>query len=73
MCRFDTLCLMKTAEQWREELAGETSLESIRQIQNDAIMFALRTIVESYRECRANGLDESAAFKVAIDEWSKVQ
>lgn len=28
---------MKTAEQWQEELAGETSVEAIRQIQTDAM------------------------------------
>ena len=27
---------MKTPQQWQEELAGETSLESIKQIQDDA-------------------------------------
>lgn len=31
---------MKTAEQWQEELAGETSVESIRQIQIDALAWA---------------------------------
>jgi len=32
---------MRTAEKWQEELAGETSLESIRTIQADAILGAL--------------------------------
>lgn len=31
---------MKSAEQWQEELAGETSLESYRQVQADAIRHA---------------------------------
>lgn len=28
---------MKTPQQWQEELRGETSLESIREIQNDSL------------------------------------
>ena len=32
---------MRTAEKWQKELAGETSLESIRAIQADAILGAI--------------------------------
>lgn len=32
---------MKTAEEWQEHYAGETSLESIRTIQADALLHAL--------------------------------
>lgn len=35
---------MKTAQEWQDELAGETSLESIRAIQADAMTHAARTI-----------------------------
>jgi hypothetical protein len=32
---------MKTAKQWQDELAGETSVESIQQIQRDALNQAI--------------------------------
>jgi hypothetical protein len=35
---------MKTAEHWQEELAGETSVQSIRQIQADSLCEGLRLI-----------------------------
>jgi hypothetical protein len=35
---------MKTAQEWQDELAGETSLESIRAIQADAMTHAARNI-----------------------------
>lgn len=35
---------MKSAEQWREELNGETSVESIQQIQFDALLHAANVI-----------------------------
>ena len=35
---------MKTAQEWQDELASETSLESIRAIQADAITHAARII-----------------------------
>jgi alpha-acetolactate decarboxylase len=42
---------MKIAEEWQKELAGETSLESIREIQHDAMMEAAR-IVKHERETK---------------------
>lgn len=37
---------MKTAEEWQNELAGETSVESYRRIQSDAIYAAALIIAK---------------------------
>jgi len=54
---------MKSAEEWQEELAGETSIESIRQIQSDALLDAAHFLHQQGHEklaasigLRANGI-----------------
>lgn len=50
---------MKTAEQWQEELSGETSVIAIKRIQLDALASAIRAVA-NYRQSRADAVSEVA-------------
>lgn len=50
---------MKTAKQWQEELAGETSVESIQSIQTDALVAAMK-VLTNYKQSRADAVAELA-------------
>jgi hypothetical protein len=47
---------MKTAKQWQDELAGETSVESIREIQLDALTHAA-TLLTANADSRHRGFE----------------
>ena len=40
---------MKTAQEWQDELNGETSVKSIREIQIDALSTAVKLLIEKGR------------------------
>jgi len=48
---------MKTAQQWQDELVGETSVESILAIQTDALVEAMR-IASNYKKARIEAVEE---------------
>lgn len=60
---------MKTAEQWQEELCGETSVESIRRIQTDALAQAL-FLIDRLRTMR-NTQDIRMAITEEIEKLTK--
>lgn len=53
---------MKKASEWQEELAGETSLKSIKDIQADALVHAAKLVHDisrgTHNELRAVIVDE---------------
>jgi len=49
---------MKTAESWSEELCGETSPQAIRQIQSDAIAYALN-VLRNCNQAERNELEHT--------------
>ncbi len=57
---------MRTAEQWQEELAGETSVESIRAIQEDALSHAAVLLT-------ANAHSPTKGFEAVHRELVKLQ
>ena len=58
---------MKTAEQWQEELAGETSVQSIRRIQANALVAATILVVR----CRRTGIDPVSELAILTDNLSE--
>ena len=66
---------MKSAEEWQSELNGETSVESIREIQNDALLHAGLIVHNMSRgtksEERAIAIDE--ARDLIMDEAKSVK
>lgn len=64
---------MKTPEQWQEELNGETSLESIREIQMDALNSPLLKyeawFYELIRIAKLNGFSTYAISTFDKEAW----
>ena len=57
---------MKTAKQWQEELAGETSVQSIQRIQVDALVSAASIVVQA-RRAGLNPISELVTFTAPLD------
>ncbi len=60
---------MKTAEQWSEELCGETSPQAIRRILADAVLHAALLLVPENPKTRwVNGSVRMACQQILLEE-----
>jgi len=63
---------MKTPEQWQRELRGETSLQAIQAIQNDARRQGMRDVLIHCENTTATGIQGMCAIN-NIERWIRGQ